>query len=436
MREQALAIFNAAVSAVQPSQLLPRNIQFDKNTLLLKDQSFSLKDIDHIYVIGAGKAAAAMAFEVEKILGEHITEGIVVTKYDHCLSLKKITCIEAGHPLPDENSVKAGKEILDIASRATEKDIIISLISGGASALMADHPSGVTLSQLQHLFELLLHSGVTISEINAVRKHLSFIKGGQLARAAYPATIVSFILSDVIGDSLDIIASGPTVPDASSFQDAFSVLEKYGLHDKIHRSIYDWLQKGLNKEVEETPKPGAKFFEKTFNYLIGTNRIALEAAALKARQLGFTPFILTDKMCGEANKEAEKLVGYIKNNSYTSPACILIGGETTVTIKGKGKGGRNQQFALAALHELMMSSQDQFRTPLVLSAGTDGSDGPTDATGAMVDEETIRKTKVLNLDVAQYLENNDSYNFFAKVGGHIITGATQTNVMDIVIVLI
>lgn len=436
MRDLALAIFNAAVSAVQPSRLLPKNIQLNKDTLLLKDQSFSLKDIEHIYVTGAGKAAAAMALETEKILGEHITRGIVVTKYDHCLPLKKIKCIEAGHPLPDENSVKAGEEILNLVSNSGERDIIISLISGGASALMADHPPGITLSQLQHLFELLLQSGATISEINTVRKHLSFIKGGQLARAAYPATIVSFILSDVIGDPLDIIASGPTVPDTSSFQDVFSVLGKYRLTDKIHPSIYDWLQKGLNKEIKETPKPEAKFFEKTFNYLIGTNRIALDAAAVKAKQLGFTPFILTDKMSGEVDEEAKKLVVHLKNNSYSAPACILIGGETTVTIKGKGKGGRNQQFALAALHELMKLSQDQFRIPLILSAGTDGSDGPTEATGALVDEETIRKTKTLDLDVARYLENNDAYNFFAQVGGHIITGATQTNVMDIVIVLI
>jgi glycerate 2-kinase len=436
MREQALAIFNAAVSAVQPSQLLPKNIQLHKGTLLLRDQSFSLEDIDHIYVIGAGKAAAAMALETEKILGEHITEGTVVTKYDHCLPLKKIKCIEAGHPLPDENSVKAGEEILNLASNSGERDIVISLISGGASALLADHPPGVTLSQLQHLFELLLHSGATISEINIVRKHLSFIKGGQLAKASYPATIISFILSDVIGDPLDIIASGPTVQDTSSFQDVFSVLEKYRLHDKIHPSIYNWLQKGLNKEIEETPKSGVKFFKKTFNHLIGTNRIALDAAAVKAKQLGFTPFILTDKMSGEANQEAKKLVAHLKNNSYTSPACILIGGETTVTIKRKGKGGRNQQFALAALRELMKPSQDQFHTPLILSAGTDGSDGPTDATGAMVDEETIRATKTLDLDVPRYLENNDAYNFFAQVGGHIITGATQTNVMDIVIALI
>jgi glycerate 2-kinase len=435
MREQALAIFNAAVSAVQPSQLLPENIAVKEGKLQLKDHLFLLEDVDHIYVIGAGKAAVAMVLEIEKILGEYITKGVVATKYDHCLQLKKIKCIEAGHPVPDENSVKAGKEILDIVSNAKEKDIVISLISGGASALMADHPPGTTLSHLQHLFELLLHSGATISEMNTVRKHLSFIKGGQLSKAAYPAILVSFILSDVIGDPLDVIASGPTAADASSFQDAYSVLKKYGLLHKINSSIIDWLQKGLNKEIEETPKPGANFFKKTFNYLIGTNLIALEAAAIKAKQLGFTPFIITDKMSGEVNEESKKLVHHLNTQSYSQPTCLLMGGETTVTIKGKGKGGRNQQFVLAALNELMRFSETQPRIPLILSAGTDGSDGPTDATGAMVDEETIKETKALGLDVSQYLDNNDAYNFFTKVGGHIITGATQTNVMDIVIVL-
>jgi glycerate 2-kinase len=435
MREQALAIFNAAVSAVQPSLLLPENIAVKEGKLELKDRLFLLEDVDHIYVIGAGKAAAAMALETEKILGKYITQGIVVTKYNHSLPLKKIKCIEAGHPLPDENSVQAGKEILDIVSNAKEKDIVISLISGGASALMADHPPGTDLNHLQNLFELLLHSGATISEMNTVRKHLSFIKGGQLSKAAYPATLISFILSDVIGDPLDVIASGPTVADTSTFQDAYSVLEKYRLLDKINPSVNDWLQKGLNKESEETPKPGAKFFEKTFNYLIGTNLIALEAAAIKAKQLGFTPFIITDKMSGEADEEAKKMVNLLNTKSCEEPTCLLMGGETTVTIKGKGKGGRNQQFVLAAVNELMRFSETQPRIPLVLSAGTDGSDGPTDATGAMVDEESIKKTKTLGLDVSQYLDNNDAYNFFTKVGGHIITGATQTNVMDIVIVL-
>lgn len=437
MREHALAIFNAAVSAVQPSCLLPKNICIAGDKLLLHGQSFSLKDLEHIYVIGAGKASAAMALETEKIIGEWIEKGTIVTKYHHALPLKKIRCIEAGHPVPDENSVQAAEEIMKIVRKAGEKDLIIALISGGASSLLVDHPPGTSLDEAQDLFRLLLNSGATINEMNTVRKHLSLIKGGQLARAAYPATLVSFILSDVIGDPLDVIASGPTVGDSTNFKDAYAVLEKYNLVTKLHPSIDSWMKKGMRGEIAETPKPNDYFFERTFNYIIGANRIALEAAAIKAEELGFVPFIITDKLSGEADEEAKKLVEYILMYRSAKPACILMGGETTVRVKGNGKGGRNQQFALAALAELIKNTNEgEIKYPLVLSAGTDGSDGPTEVTGAMVDRETINKTSELGLDISSFLENNDSYNFFAKAGGHITTGATQTNVMDIVIALV
>ena len=436
-REQALAIFNAAVSAVQPSCLLPKNICLEGDKLTLCGQSFLLKDLDHIYIIGAGKASAAMALEVEKILGNHIKAGVIVTKYHHSLPLQKIKCIEAGHPLPDENSVRAGREIIEIVKQAGEKDLIIALISGGASSLLADRPPGTSLGEAQDLFRLLLNSGATINEMNVIRKHLSLIKGGHLAKEAYPATLVSFILSDVIGDPLDVIASGPTVGDPTTFKDAYAILQKYDLIKKLHPAIDLWIQKGIKGEIDDTPKPGDYFFERTFNHIIGSNRIALKGAAAKAEELGFVPFIITDKLNGEANEEAKKMVEYILMYRGARPACILMGGETTVTIKGDGKGGRNQQFALAALAELMKNTNaDAIRNSLILSAGTDGSDGPTEVTGAMVDMETINKTKELGLDVFSFLDINDSYHFFEKAGGHIITGATQTNVMDIVIALV
>ena len=437
MREHALAIFNAAVSAVQPSCLLPKNICLEGNKLLLHNQSFLLKDLDNIYVIGAGKASAAMALEVEKILGEHIAKGVIVTKYHHSLPLQKIKSIEAGHPLPDENSLLAGKEIMELVKQACEKDLIIALISGGASSLLADHPPGTILDEVQDLFRLLLHSGATINEMNVVRKHLSLIKGGQLSRAAYPATLVSFILSDVIGDSLDVIGSGPTVGDPGSFEDAYAILQKYKLVEKLHPAIDAWMWKGLKGEVSDTPKPGDYFLETTINHIIGANRVALEAAASKAEALGFVPFIVTDKLIGEANEEAKKFIEYISMYRGARPACILMGGETTVTIKGNGKGGRNQQFALASLEQLIKNTNTEaVHNSLILSAGTDGSDGPTEVTGAMVDRTTIDKTKELGLDVSSFINNNDSYHFFQKTGGHIITGATQTNVMDIVIALV
>jgi glycerate 2-kinase len=436
MREHAFAIFNAAVAAVQPSCLLPKNIRLENNKLWLDKQFFPLEETGHIYVIGAGKASAAMALETEKILGDVIEKGVVVTKYGHALPLKKIKCIEAGHPLPDENSVQAGKEILEIATHAGEKDIVIALISGGASSLLADQPTEASLKDVQELFNLLLLSGATINEMNVVRKHLSLIKGGQLAKAIYPATLVSFILSDVIGDPLDVIASGPTVPDTSNFKDAYAVLNKYQLINKLHPAIDGWMQKGLKGEIADTPKPGEYYFERTRNHLIGTNRIALEAAVDKAKALGFAPFIITDKLSGEANEEAKKFVEYISLYRSAKPACILMGGETTVTVKGKGRGGRNQQFALTALQELINHNTDTTRVPLILSAGTDGTDGPTEATGAFVDVDTISKTIELGLDISSFLNNNDAYHFFAKTGGLVITGPTHTNVMDIVIALV
>lgn len=435
MREHALSIFNAAVSAVQPASLLPKYIRLDNNVLWLHDQSFPLKDWRHIYVIGAGKASAAMALETEKILGNHIEQGIIVTKYDHTLPLHQINCIEAGHPLPDENSLRAGGQVLEIVSEAGEKDIIISLISGGASSLIVDHPPRSSLEEIQELFYLLLQCGATIDEINSVRKHVSGIKGGQLARAAYPATLVSFILSDVIGDPLDVIASGPTVADPTSFKDAHEVLLKYRLVEKIHPAIIEWIQKGLSGAIPDTPKPGDKIFENTFNHLIGSNHIALEAAAEKARALGYHTVILTSEMKGEAREKAREFVRHLFEKNYSKQTCILMGGETTVTMRGKGRGGRNQEFALAALEELIKNDQSD-SIPLILSAGTDGSDGPTDATGAIADKTTIETANKLQLDVGYYLHHNDSYHFFRQAGGHIITGATQTNVMDIVIALV
>ncbi len=431
-----MEIFHAAVKAVQPSVLLPQHIRIDGDTLWLYQQSFSLS-ASNIYVIGAGKAAAAMAFETEKILGKHIRDGVIVTKYDHGLPLKKIRCIEAGHPVPDDQSVLAGKAILQLAQQCGENDIVIILISGGASALMADVPPGSGLQEVQYLFGLLLGSGANIDEMNIVRRHLSLIKGGGLSRAAYPATQVSFILSDVIGDPLHVIASGPTVPDPTTFTDAYHVLQQYNLVDKTPLTLINWIRYGLEGKIEDTPKPGNPVFAKTSNHLIGTNLVALEAAAQKARTLGYAPLIITDRLTGESRTAAKAFAESILNDVYTKekPACLLMGGETTVTINGKGKGGRNQEFALAALITLMDVIPFN-KMPLILSAGTDGSDGPTDATGAMVDEETIRIVKESNTDPTAFLESNDSYHFFQRVGGHIITGATQTNVMDIVMALI
>jgi Putative glycerate kinase len=435
MRDHALKIFTAAVRAVQPQQLLHRHMQWQNDQLRLGNQVFDTGNFDQVYVIGAGKASAAMAREAELILGSRLTEGIIVTKYDHGVRLKQIECIEAGHPVPDENSVQAGREIIRLLKKAGEKDIVISLLSGGASALLIDCPPGVLLPDLQQVFNGLLQCGATIQEMNTVRKHLSAgIKGGQLVRTAWPATLVSLILSDVVGDPLDIIASGPTVGDSSTFTQVWEILRKYQLTESLPVNIIRWLQLGLNKQIEETPKPGDEVFSKTHNLLIGTNRIALEAAADAARALRYEPVIMTDTLQGEARDKAQELVQTIQTYKGQRPVCLLMGGETTVTIKNKGKGGRNQEFVLAAVAALEKSGMDEI--PVILSAGTDGTDGPTDAAGAVADADVLQTAKRLGLHADSYLEQNDSYHFFKKAGGQIITGPTQTNVMDIVVTLL
>jgi glycerate 2-kinase len=437
MRNDALKIFTAGVRAVQPQYLLPRHMRWQHQQLQLGEQLFKQPDINKVFVIGAGKASAAMARETEIILGSRIDAGIIVTKYEHAFPLKTIQCIEAGHPVPDDNSVQAGREMLRLLKNANEKDVVIALISGGASALLVDCPPGILLSELQVVFNKLLQCGATIEEMNTVRKHLSAgIKGGQLLRSAFPATVVSFILSDVIGDPLDSIASGPTVADRSTFGDAWEILRQYQLLDKLPVSIIRWLQLGLNKQVAETPKPDDPIFTKSFNYLIGTNRVALEAAAAMARELHYTPVIVTDSLKGEARDKAKELVAQIQQYEGPRPACLLLGGETTVTIRNPGKGGRNQHFALAAMMALQQAFPDSNQMPVLLSAGTDGTDGPTDAAGAVVDKGVLQLAAQRALLPENFLEQNDSWNFFHQTGGHVITGPTQTNVMDIIVVLI
>jgi glycerate-2-kinase len=436
MRSDAVQIFTAAVRAVQPQHLLPSHMRWQGKNLQLGEQVFEAGSFDKLFVIGAGKASAAMAHEAELILGNHIHEGIVVTRHGHSFPLKTIRCIEAGHPVPDDMSVQAGRDIIRLLKTAGEKDIVIALISGGASALMVDCPPNVSLTDLQQVFNKLLQCGAAIQEMNTVRKHLSAgIKGGQLMRTAWPATVVSFILSDVIGDPLDSIASGPTVADNTTFTDAWNILHKYQLIDELPVSVIRWLQLGLNKQIDETPKAGDAIFNKSFNYLIGTNRIALEAAATAARQLHYTPVIVTDAMKGEAQDKAYELVQQVKNYQGPRPACLLLGGETTVTIRGNGKGGRNQEFALAALDamEKTFTAEDM---PVILSAGTDGTDGPTDAAGAVADSAVMHMAKQQGLNPDTYLAANDSWHFFHQTAGHIITGPTQTNVMDIVVALL
>lgn len=433
-RNDAIAIFKTAVESVQPKYLMQQHLQQDNDYLSICNQKVQVSVINKLVVIAIGKAAAAMAQEAEEQLADLITGGICITKYKHRLPLQKLELIEAAHPVPDENSLLAGKKVLDLVSTLTPNDIVLVLISGGASALVADVPEGCSLLEMQATVDLLLKSGASIHEMNAVRKHLSNIKGGQFARSARPAKVFSLILSDVVGDDLDVIASGPTVPDSSTFADVWQVLKKYNLLDLIPENIKVHIEKGLNKLLPDTPKASDDFFRNTFTQIIGSNRIALKAAEKKALALGYEAHIYKENVAGDAEELARKLMQELPHYKGMLPVCLLLGGETTVKVTGKGKGGRNQHFVLCALDELSaINSNDLKNNVTVLSGGTDGSDGPTNAAGAVGDVKMINSS---SLSLKKYLQNFDAYHFFGQTDGLIITGPTQTNVMDIMMVLI
>jgi glycerate 2-kinase len=434
-REIAQQIFLAGVDSVLPSNLINRQMSLTGNLLKIGDLNFTLDTIQKIYVIGAGKAAAMMAVEVEKILGDRIQAGHIIVKYGYSCNLKHIDVTEAGHPVPDLNGFTATREILKIAEKADSSDLVICLMSGGGSSLLYDIPLDCTHEDMIKLNELLVNSGACISEINAVRKHLSSVKGGQLARAVYPATLVNLILSDVPGDPLEVIASGPTVPDSTTYEQALTVLSVYGLTEIIPDKVFNLLLEGVKGLHPETPKQGDKIFGKTFNILVGTNRKALDAAKNKALEYNINAVVMDDQLQGDVLSVAEYIVEtafrFKNDENEVKPVCLLFGGETTVKMTGKGTGGRNQHFAL--LSALLLQSNPGIT---ILSAGTDGNDGPTDAAGAVVDSATIHEAKLKNLDPETSLANFDSYNFFKEAGGLVITGPSMTNVMDIIVVIV
>ena len=436
-REKALQIFEAAVTAVQPQRLLPAHLFIEHNILHILDQQFLVDKIQNIYIIGAGKASAAMAKIVEEILGNLITAGIVVTKYEHALPLQKIICMEAAHPVPDEAGIKATIKTIEVVQRAGKNDIVICLLSGGASSLWIDIPPNATLTDVQQTFNILLQCGANIEEINTIRKHLSAIKGGQLLEHAPAANWFSFIISDVPGDDLSVIASGPTVPDSSSFTDVKNIVEKYALTNKLPASILKHTKDGVGGSVNETPKPGDIIFKQVQNKIIGNNSIALLAAEKMATAFGYNIVLVDRNMKGDAATTAIEIMNRCKKYLGIKPACMLFGGETTVRVTGKGKGGRNQHLVLSAfLHLAQHEDFNQHYHLTFLSAGTDGTDGPTDAAGAIADKEIVRLTRENKIDAKHYFDDNDAYHFFEQTGGLVKTGATQTNVMDMVVVLI
>ncbi len=428
LRRQALRIFRAAVKAAAPAAAVSRHLKLRGNTLLAGQLRYRLKDFSNIYVIGAGKAGAQMALAVERLLGPRITAGLVNVPAGESARLRRIKLNVSGHPFPDRQGQQGAARIAEIAREAGPRDLVLCLISGGASALLPLPAPPVTLAEKQETTRLLLHCGANIHEFNCVRKHISLVKGGGLARLAYPATVLTLILSDVIGDDLDVIGSGPTVPDRTTFADARAVFDKYAIWDQVPPGVRQRLSAGNM----ETPKPGDPIFAKVRNVIVGSNRLAVDAAARQARALGFRTLVLSTTVQGEAREVARVFASVAQEIRATGrpvkpPACIIAGGETTVTIRGTGLGGRNQEFALAAALDIA-----GLENVVVLSAGTDGADGPTDAAGAMADGTTTARGH----DAVGMLANDDSYHFFEPLGDLIKTGPTGTNVADIQILLV
>ena len=441
MKRTAKVIFSKALSAVDPSKILKETIRIEGDHLSIKiegdsERIFDLKRFHRIFLAGTGKASNSMAHAIEELFGDRVTKGVVTTKYGHLLPLKQTQSIEAGHPIPDRKGYEGARKIQRLLKESGPDDLVIFLLSGGASALLPFPADGIDLKEKQEVTQLLLDSGADIKEINTVRKHISRMKGGWVAKWAYPSTVIAFILSDVVGDQLDVIGSGPTVPDPSTFEESLEILKKYDLLNEVAPSVRKHLQSGKEGKVEETPKPGEAVFERVSNILIGSNILALREAKREAESLGFNAIILSSSIEGETREASRFHAAVAKEvissgNPVPRPACILSGGETTVTIKGKGQGGRNQEFALAGA--LKISGIEKI---VLLSGGTDGTDGPTDASGALADHTTVQRAETMGLNPNVHLENNDAYPFFQKLGDLLITGPTHTNVMDVRIMLV
>jgi len=427
------AVLAAALDAVDPQPAVLRALHADERI------AAAVKASHRVLAVGAGKAAYPMALALEQFLGDQLEGGLVVAKDGHLPAeneLRRVRAVEAGHPLPDGRGLDAARKIAALLQSAGPDDLVFCLISGGGSALLTAPVEGIALADLQQLTGLLLRSGAPIQRINGLRKHLELLKGGGLARLASPARVVTLILSDVAGDPLDAIASGPSVPDPTTYADAWQTLEHFGLLAGAPPAILTHLQRGLRGELPETLKSGDPIFARVSNQLVGSNALAAEAAAAKARELGWNAAVLTTRKEGEAREVGAALAQLarqvrLEGIPLLPPACLILGGETTVTVRGQGLGGRNQEVALGAAAGLA-----GLPGTLVVSLATDGGDGPTDAAGAVADGETLGRAAALGLDPAAALQNNDTYPFFGALGDLLRPGATRTNVNDLMVVFV
>ena len=410
-RDAVRAIWDAALAAGDVMPLVRSHLRLDSRHA-------------QVFLLGAGKASGAMAAAAEDALGDRVAGGFVVVKDGCGAPLTRAEITEAGHPVPDARGLAASARLLDVARGAGERDLVLFLVSGGGSALTPAPAPPITLAEKQALTRLLLAAGATIGELNAVRKHLSLFKGGQLARAAWPATVLTLALSDVIGDPLDVIASGPTAPDPTTFAEALGVLARRGVAASVPGSIMRRLEAGCAGDIEETPKPGDPIFDRVRNVVIGNNALVTDAAVATAERLGFRAALLTRELEGEARDVARDFVARARR--LVPPACLIAGGETTVTVRGQGRGGRCQEFALAAALELRPSDRIT-----LLAAGTDGTDGPTDATGAIVDATSVARGEAAGTDARRALGDNDAYAFLRASGDLVVSGPTRTNLLDL-----
>jgi hydroxypyruvate reductase len=433
-REVAARVMAAALAAADPAEAVRRAMRREGNALLVDDRRYDLDSYDRVLVVGCGKAGAPMAAAVEDVVGDRVTEGVVVVKYGHTAPTRIVKLIEAGHPIPDEAGEAGTRAVVDLAGSAGERDLVIVVISGGGSALMTLPVEPVSLHDLQSTTNLLLRAGATINELNTVRKHLDAVKGGGLARLCQPADALTLVLSDVVGNPLDVIASGPTVPDESTFAEAAHIVDRFELWGRLPRHVAERLRSGAAGVIPDTPKSGDPLFERTHTTVVASNTHAAEAAVEQARIEGLNALLLSTYVEGEA-REVAKVVAAIAREERASarplplPCCVVMGGETTVTVRGEGLGGRNQELALAVAPRIV-----GLAGVIVASLATDGNDGPNDAAGALVDGTTAARASALGLDIDETLDNNDSYPFFQHLGDHLMTGPTNTNVNDLLFV--
>lgn len=433
-RSRLMCLVDGALQACAPQPVIHAALSLAGDLLTIGDTAYDLNKYDRIVVVGAGKASAAMAEAIRDVLGDRFDGGLIVTKYGHGLNIPGCRILESGHPVPDSEGELAARELLGLAGKVGGRDLVFFLLSGGASALIPSPRPPVTLNDKMQATKLLLACGATIHEINAIRKHLSQIKGGFFAKALEPATVVTLIISDVVGDNLDVIGSGPTAPDSSTFADCLEIIARFGLEEQMPVSVMQMLVAGAAGLLPETTKESDLCFGQVRNHIIASNKAALLGAARAAEVLGYRPHILPAVMVGEARETACMLAQCARDHARGERICVLAGGETTVTIKGSGLGGRNQELALALGLEL--ERRPSAAPVSVLCLGTDGSDGPTDAAGGFILPDTMARARAMNLHPETYLANNDSYHFLKQAGVLLVTGPTRTNVMDIAALLI